>query len=170
MRLIAGWLLSGIVLAAAWDDLRSGRISNQLIVTGLFAGFLCQVVHYKAVGIVLFLGGSLLTLLLLGVLFYFRMLGAGDIKLFCVVGGFLGAMDLLKCMLAAVVFGAVWSSWILWKRHLWTERFGYFMQYTATYAKERHWKSYLDGVGKAGRICFSLPILASVLCYMGGWI
>ena len=37
-------------------------------------------------------------------------------------------------------------------------------------AKERRWKSYLDGVGKAGRICFSLPILASVLCYMGGWI
>ena len=99
-----------------------------------------------------------------------RMLGAGDIKLFCVVGGFLGAMDLLKCMLVAVVFGAVWSFWILWKRHLWTERFGYFMQYTAMYAKERHWKSYLDGVGKAGRICFSLPILASVLCYMGGWI
>ena len=129
-----------------------------------------QVVQYKAAGIVLFLGGSLLPLLLLGVLFYFRMLGAGDIKLFCVVGGFLGAMDLLKCMLAAVVFGAVWSSWILWKRHLWTERFGYFMQYTATYAKERHWKSYLDGVGTAGRICFSLPILASVLCYMGGWI
>ena len=161
MRPIAGWLLSGIVLAAAWDDLRSGRISNQLIVTGLLAGFLCQVVQYKAAGIVLFLGGSLLPLLLLGMLFYFRMLGAGDIKLFCVVGGFLGAMDLLKCMLVAVVFGAVWSFWILWKRHLWTERFGYFMQYTAMYANERHWKSYLDGVGKAGRICFSLPILAS---------
>ena len=28
----------------------------------------------------------------------------------------------------------------------------------------------VDGVGKAGRICVSLPILASVLCYMGGWI
>ena len=122
MRPIAGWLLSGIVLAAAWDDLRSGRISNQLIVTGLLAGFLCQVVQYKAAGIVLFLGGSLLPLLLLGMLFYFRMLGAGDIKLFCVVGGFLGAMDLLKCMLVAVVFGAVWSFWILWKRHLWPER------------------------------------------------
>ena len=125
MRPIAGWLLSGIVLVAAWDDLRSGRISNQLIVAGLLAGFLCQVVQYKAAGIVLFLGGSLLPLLLLGVLFYFRMLGAGDIKLFCVVGGFLGAMDLLKCMLVAVVFGAVWSFWILWKRHLWPERFGY---------------------------------------------
>lgn len=61
MRPIAGWLLSGIVLAAAWDDLRSGRISNQLIVTGLLAGFLCQVVQYKAAGIVLFLGGSPVT-------------------------------------------------------------------------------------------------------------
>ena len=95
MRPIAGWLLSGIVLAAAWDDLRSGRISNQLIVTGLLAGFLCQVVQYKAAGIVLFLGGSLLPLLLFGMLFYFRMLGAGDIKLFCVVGGFLGAKAVL---------------------------------------------------------------------------
>ena len=56
MRPIAGWLLSGIVLVAAWDDLRSGRISNQLIVAGLLAGFLCQVVQYKAAGIVLFLG------------------------------------------------------------------------------------------------------------------
>lgn len=77
MRPIAGWLLSGIVLAAAWDDLRSGRISNQLIVTGLLAGFLCQVVQYKAAGIVLFLGGSLLPLLLLGMLFIFGCLGQG---------------------------------------------------------------------------------------------
>lgn len=170
MERIYGWLLSGIVLAATWGDLRSGRISNQLIVTGLFAGLFCQVAQYKAAGIVLFLGGSLLPLLLLGLLFYFRMLGAGDIKLFCVIGGFLGAMALLRCMIWAAVFGAVWSVWTLWKRHLWSERIGYFMRYTAAYAKERRWKSYLDGVEKTGRICFSLPILASVLCYMGGWI
>lgn len=170
MGQIAGWVLSGIVMAAAWEDFRSGRIPNQLIVGGLLAGLLCQVVQYKVAGIVLFLGGSLLPLFLLGLLFYFRMLGAGDIKLFCVVGGFLGAMALLKCMIWAVVFGAVWSVWILWKRQLWSERLGYFMQYTKTYAKNRRWKSYLDGVEKAGRICFSLPILASVWCYMGGWI
>ena len=73
MRPIAGWLLSGIVLVAAWDDLRSGRISNQLIVAGLLAGFLCQVVQYKAAGIVLFLGGSLLP----GCCFIFGCLGQG---------------------------------------------------------------------------------------------
>ena len=55
MRPIAGWLLSGIVLVAAWDDLRSGRISNQLIVAGLLAGFLCQPVTASfAWGVVLF--------------------------------------------------------------------------------------------------------------------
>lgn len=170
MERISGWLLSGIVLAAVCGDLRSGRIPNRLIVAGLLVGMICQIVQHRVAGLVLFLGGSQLPVLLLGVLFYFRMIGAGDVKLFCVVGGFLGAPGLLRCMALAGIFGAIWSAGILWKRHLWTERIGYFVQYVSGYAKNRHWKSYLDGVDEAGKIPLSLPILASVLCYVGGWI
>lgn len=170
MEQLSGWLLSGTVLAAVCGDLRFGRIPNRLIVAGLLEGMICQLAQYRAAGLVMFLGGSLLPILLLGVLFYFRMIGAGDVKLFCVVGGFLGAPSLLRCMALAGIVGAIWSAGVLWKRRLWAERLGYFVQYVLGYAKERHWKRYLDGVDEAGKIPFSLPILASVLCYVGGWI
>lgn len=163
-------VLLGILLAAVWQDLRTGCIPNRWIAAGLLAGIVFQLMQNGTMGFVLFLGGALLPLLLLGVLFYFRMLGAGDIKLFCVVGGFLGGFAVMRCMAMAAVIGAIWSAWRLWKGHAWRERFGYFMQYAAVYAKERQWNSYLAGVNSSGRFCFSLPILASVLCYMGGWI
>lgn len=41
-------------------------------------------------GVPAVLGGSILPLFLLAVLYYFRMLGAGDIKLFCAIGGLMG--------------------------------------------------------------------------------
>ena len=71
-------VLTGV--AAVLCDLDKGKIPNGLILLALAAGFGWQVSMYGAAGLLHFLGGMMLPVLLLGGLFYFRMMGAGDIK------------------------------------------------------------------------------------------
>ncbi len=51
------------------------------------------------------IAGIALPFVLLWVFFRFRKMGAGDIKLFCVLGAFMGPGDILKCMLCSFVCG-----------------------------------------------------------------
>ena len=54
--------------------------------------------------------GLLIPVLLLGVLFLFRMLGAGDIKLLSVLGSLMGPVKILNCMFYSFLIGAVLSA------------------------------------------------------------
>lgn len=67
--------------------------------------------------------------LVLFLLFYCKMLGAGDIKLLSVLGGFYGWNLSLKFFLLALVYGSIWSiAKLIVHRNL-RERFFYFFQY-----------------------------------------
>ena len=76
------WFLLFIGCLAVFWDLWKGKIPNALIVAGLSAGWCFQLTDKGIYGALDFLGGAIFPLLLLGILFYFRMFGAGDIKLF----------------------------------------------------------------------------------------
>lgn len=101
--------LYAILIVAVVQDVTRMKISNRLILTG--------VILSAAFGI--FLGGMprLIQVLLnisfpvivLYLLYLIGALGAGDIKLFSVIGGFTNLKMLLDCMLAAFVAGAVIS-------------------------------------------------------------
>ena len=92
--------LYAILIVAVVQDITSMRISNRLIIMGLFLSM--------AFGIVL--GGMprIIQVLIMLYLFYLiGVLGAGDIKLFSVIGGFTNLKILTDCVLAAFVAGAV---------------------------------------------------------------
>lgn len=100
--------LVGVMAAAAISDLRSRRIPNQLIVTGLVLGLTFQALA----GWPALLGGlaSAGAALLLGVLlFAIGAMGAGDGKLMAVTGAFLGPQLTLVALLTAAVAGGVLS-------------------------------------------------------------
>lgn len=50
-----------------------------------------------------------LPVIVLYLFFLIGALGAGDIKLFSLIGGFVNLKELITCMIAAFVLGAVWS-------------------------------------------------------------
>lgn len=75
------FLLAVTGAAVLWD-IRTGKVPNFLIAAGLGTASWFRLTELGIFGFWRFLGGSALPLLLLAVLFYFRMLGAGDIKLF----------------------------------------------------------------------------------------
>lgn len=156
--------------AAVLCDLWKGKIPNELILAGLGFGVIYQYFSAGIVGFLLCTGGMILPVVLLGPLYYFRMIGAGDIKLFCVIGGFLGPGICFQCIVRAVLAGGVIALSILLYYGNLTERLFYFMNYIGEYMETGIWKPYLPGVGEQARFCFSIPVLFSILCYIGGII
>ena len=159
MRTAAITGLLCMTMAAMLADLKTGKIPNGLIVAGVAMG-----VSYQ----VLFAGGLLLPLLLMGGLFYFRMAGAGDIKLLCVTGGFLGPADGFRTLIASILIAGVISVWIMMRQRNFTGRMLYFVEYAQRRAAGAKWESYMAEVPESAKFCFSVPVFLSVLGYIGG--
>lgn len=102
-----------VAAVAVVMDLSRARVENGWILLSLGAGFLLRWQAEGARGLADYGGGVLLPLVLLLWLFYFRMLGPGDIKLFCALGGFMGTDQIWKCILVSFALGAVISLAVL---------------------------------------------------------
>lgn len=87
-------------------DFGNEKISNRLIVSGLFWGLAFRLLGEGSARVVHFLVNISIPVILLFLLFQMRAIGAGDIKLFSVAGGFLTTKQLLYVMLAAFAAGA----------------------------------------------------------------
>ena len=102
-------LAYGLLLTAVGMDLKSMRISNRLIIISLSLAmvrrFICEGILGVFTGMILIC----IPVVLLYLLFLAGALGAGDIKLFSLLGGFISLKELLWCMLFAFVFAAVYA-------------------------------------------------------------
>lgn len=128
-----------LLTAGAFQDLRERKISNRLIVSGL----LC----YPVTAWLPFIRGPsfvpaqllksclwfylsfVLTICVFFFLFLFRMTGAGDIKLFGLIIGYLGFRDGSLVILLGLAASAVWSLFFMLHRRALPERFHYFKTY-----------------------------------------
>lgn len=95
---------------AAVTDIREMKISNRLIVSGLIFGLACRIIEYGSAGAVHFFWNVSIPVILLFFFFRLRALGAGDIKLFSVAGGFLTTGQLMNVMLTAFLAAAIVGS------------------------------------------------------------
>ena len=66
-------------------------------------GFLIQITENGPKGGVIFLAGVAVPVLLLGILFIFHMIGAGDIKLLCALGGIMGPRTVMECIVYSLL-------------------------------------------------------------------
>ena len=105
--IIRQMLLLTIAGIAVLMDLYEMRIKNSWIICSFIAGLSYSIWSGNRHGIVQYVLGMAVPLVLLGWLFYFRMLGSGDIKLFCVLGGLMGPYHIVWCMWYAGLAGAV---------------------------------------------------------------
>lgn len=95
------------VVTAMMMDLVAYKISNKLIVGGLFAGCFLNVVRNGEKGFLFSVSGILLPIIILWMVYVFRIIGAGDVKLFSVIGGIMGTQFVLKCILYAIFIGGL---------------------------------------------------------------
>ena len=99
-------LLTHLTLAVVMD-FGNGRISNRLIVSGLIWGLAFRLLGEGSAGAVHFLMNISIPVILLFLLFSLPIMGAGDIKLFSIAGGFLTLTQLCYLIPVAFVVGAV---------------------------------------------------------------
>lgn len=163
-------LLLCFAITAVLCDLNTERIPNGVIAAGLACGALHQISARGVVGIVLYLGGAFLPILFLGVFYYFRMIGAGDVKLLCMAGGFFGPSGSFTVLKWSILFGGVASLVYMLRRGNIEERLLFFLEYARRYSRSRCWRPYMSGVEDSAKFCFSVPILAGILCQIGGSI
>ena len=177
LGIVCSCMVIVLSLAAVFMDLAYEKVDNQLIVFGLVLGVGYQFYVYGIRGLVIFLIGIVLPFITLYLLFFFRMLGSGDIKLLSVLGGFIGPFSILKCIFMSLILGAVLSIGVLCICGNWAARFQYFADYVQQLLVLRKTKGFwVNGTvfpyyrkGKRmENIPFTVPIFMSMVLYAGG--
>lgn len=170
MKEIQAISLLCLSMAAVLFDLKEERIPNSIIMTGVLCGGAYQLFLHGMMGITIYLGGVLLPILLFGWFYYFRMIGAGDVKLMCAIGGFLGPSSCFSFIAVSVLFAGLISLGIMVRRHNFSQRLMYFAEFVSKYSTDKQWLPYIQGVKPEARFCFAVPVLGGVLYYIGGMI
>ena len=84
------YLAAGILTAAAASDIRTEKIDNRWILAGIAAGAVLSLAGAWPLGFSRMAAGMLLSAALLLPVFLIQGLGAGDIKLFMLIGWYYG--------------------------------------------------------------------------------
>lgn len=157
-----------ISAGAALMDLFMWKISNIWICIWIAAGILGAVFLFPEADLVSALLGLLFPLLLLGWLFYFRMMGGGDIKLFCTLGVWMGGTGILNGMLVSFLIGAAMAVVRLLCGKNARARFRGFFRYLAGFLSTGVRTEYEGKNDEKARVHVAVPVfLAMILWCMG---
>jgi prepilin peptidase CpaA len=97
---------AALLVAAAWSDVRSRRIPNILTVTGLVAALLLRLIIGPGAAID-GLVGVLLAFVVVLPFFVLGVVGGGDIKLFMMIGAFMGPRNFLWAAVLIAIIGGM---------------------------------------------------------------
>ena len=155
-------------------DLKYDRIANGWIVFGIILGLSFRIGESGLYG-VYYAGFSMfISFVLLYPIYKINGLGAGDVKLFLVIGSFVPAMELVHIILVSFIIGAVFSIGRLISEADFIERMQYLFSYLFDVLHTRQWRLYGDNLKDAhqnykdNKIHFALPVCISVMLFVGG--
>ena len=157
-------MLFGLLITAAVQDIRSGKVSNRLIVAGLMIGAVFQMTEHGIWGIYFYLRNISVPVILLYLLFQMRVLGAGDIKLFSMIGSILTIEELCRCMMYGFIAGGIMAFLFLAIDKRRWERLKYGGKYLFDMAINRQIRPYHPPMMEESvSFPFAVPILFGVI-------
>lgn len=149
-------------------DIRTAKVDNGWILFSMLVGLFICIWQKGIAGICFFIMGSVMPLILI-ILFAFGMIGAGDIKLFCALGGVIGSRAVMECIFVSFLTGAGISVVLLIINHNFCERILYFIEYVKCTVSTGKINSYRKkSILAAENFHFTIPVFISVLLYAGG--
>ncbi len=101
------WGVISILALAVFFDVKSMRIPNLLILTGIITSFISQTALFGRSGMADWGLGLLLGLSLFFPFYFLRVLGAGDVKLLATVGAFIGPSAIFEVTLFTLASGGI---------------------------------------------------------------
>ena len=167
-------ILFVILLLASFGDYKYGKIPNHLILTGLIAGGIRLLVREDIFDILRYLPGMILPLFLFYPIYKVGGIGAGDIKLFSLLGCYFPFMQSMVCIFASLFLAALLSLIKMAYYQNFMER----MEYLFSYIKESissgkflyyYNTSSLNDKTERSQIHLAIPIFFGAL-WMGGMI
>lgn len=157
------------LFTAVLEDFRSRKIPNWWILFGFSVGMLSLLEEKTNSSYVYYVTGCLLPFFLLFLFYGIRVLGAGDIKLFMVVGLFLGRKEIFYVILWSFLFGGIYAIIKLFREKCFRKRFAYFFSYLKRVVVNGRLETYVIGDWKEEMVLhFSLCILLGCLPVIGG--
>lgn len=163
-----------LLIAAVFMDLKYDRIANGWIVFGIILGLSFRIGESGLYGVYSAGVSMLVSFVLLYPVYKINGLGAGDVKLFLVIGSFVPTVKLVHIILVSFMIGAVFSVGKLISEADFKERMQYLFSYLFDVLHTRQWRLYgenlKDGHPKYAdnKIHFALPVCISVMLFVGG--
>ena len=156
-----------VLLIASLFDLSYYRVPNAFLASVLCVSLFRRLQVQGLYGICPWLLGMIVPVIICYVLYRCRMLGASDIKLFSVIGSFVGLRLLCSIMIASLFFGAVMGTVKMVHRKNIFCRFRQLSNYVVCFMQTRQLRPYYDRKkeGDDGIIPFTVAIsLAALYC------
>ena len=167
-------LLILLLIAAVFMDFKYDRIYNDWITLGILLGLSLRIWKNGWHDMGSAIAAMLLSFCILYPIYKIGALGAGDIKLFIMVGSFLSVNRLIYIIVVSFIIGAVFSIGKMISEANFMERMKYLYSYLVDVLRSGQWKLYGENLRddfkkyKSNKIHFSLPIFLSVMLGLGG--
>jgi len=124
------YVIVGILVSIAMIyDIRQYRVPNPLIFSGLILGFAWQIFSHGIWGVKIWFVSGIVVWMILFPFVLLRMFGAGDVKLFMVIGVFLGIRLTIQCSIIALFIGAIVSFFKMCKHRILLDRLRFLASY-----------------------------------------
>ena len=146
---------------AALMDIQRAKVDNGWLLFCVLVSLFTRIWKMDVSSLGSWICGLLVPILILGILFIFRMLGAGDIKLLSVIGSMIGPTKILNCISYSFLIGAVISGIVC-------QRILYLLHYISVYFKTGKREPYYKSGMPLENFHFTVPIFLSALLYAGG--
>ena len=129
MNLIRYVELSLLLILAVVSDIKFYKIKNKILLPFMMLGILTNFIASGINGLKFSLVGLFIPMVILIVLYALKMLGAGDIKLFCAIGSMMGLLFCLYIMAYSFIAGGAISLLIIILRKNGKERLKVLVEY-----------------------------------------
>lgn len=151
-------------------DWRERRVPNWILLPGITGSFLYHSATSGISGIIAWFQGVSVPLLLLFVLFIWRVIGAGDIKLLSMIGSAVGGRKVIQIIILAFIIGAILSIFQMIKKKNLIRRWRHLVNYIHFCKKEKRIRAYnaYQEITEDACIPFSIAIVIGsfVVCHM----
>lgn len=121
-----------VITLAVYSDIRSFKIKNPITYSAVMLGIAINTYSYGIEGFKDAIIGVFIPIIGLFIFFALRMLGAGDIKLYCAVGAIMGWEFVIACLAYSFLFGGFISVIIILFRKNAIQRFKHLYNYIKT--------------------------------------
>lgn len=137
-------------------DMKTFKVKNRLVVFGILFAAVLNISCGSTQELLSRTAGSLMPAPLL-ILYRYSMLGAADIKLFCMAGFYLGLIQGLEFIAITFVFAAAVSLYRMISNHHLRKRFFYFLSFIRDFSTNEK-DIYMDFSNKDKAACIHMTV------------